>query len=172
MHKYGNTEEEYRLAAASSISIAEMCRKLGIKPVGSNYKTVKKKIYEYRIDTSHFLGQASNLGKKIVYSPTTNKVIKERLIESRGHSCESCKLSIWMDLPITLELEHIDGNNSNNEYGNLKLLCPNCHSQTPTWRRWKTKSLDGLTNKTRCPTCKNKKTYKAKMCHQCYVASK
>jgi DNA-directed RNA polymerase subunit M/transcription elongation factor TFIIS len=169
MHKYGNTEEEYRSAAAASKSIAEMCRLLGVRPVGSNYKTMKKKIHDYSIDVSHFLGQASNLGKKIVYSPTTNKVIKGRLVEIRGHECERCKLSEWLSVPITLELEHVDGDNSNNEHDNLKLLCPNCHSQTPTWRRWKTRSSDGLSDTTRCPVCKNKKNYRANVCKKCYI---
>lgn len=168
MHKYGNTEQEYRDAAASSISIAEMCRKLGIKPVGSNYKTVKKKIYEYGIDTSHFLGQAHNLGKELIYSPTTNKKIKERLVSQRGHRCQDCKLSEWRGKEITLELEHVDGNNSNNDYDNLRLLCPNCHSLTPTWRRWKKKSPDGLTETTRCPSCNKKKNYRAKVCANCH----
>lgn len=48
--------------------------------------------------------------------------------------CECCGLNTWLDKPITLELEHIDGNNRNNVIENLKLLCPNCHSMTSTWR--------------------------------------
>lgn len=69
---------------------------------------------------------------------------KSALISERGHLCECCKLSTWLGEPITLELEHIDANNKNNNKENLKLLCPNCHSQTPTWKRgnysgWKRK---------------------------------
>ena len=64
---------------------------------------------------------------------------KQVLISKRGHVCESCGNKEWMGLPITLELEHTDGNTYNNDESNLKLLCPNCHSQTPTWRRKKTK---------------------------------
>lgn len=56
------------------------------------------------------------------------------LIKERGHQCESCSLSEWMNNPIPLELEHIDGNNKNNTKENLKLLCPNCHSLTKTYR--------------------------------------
>lgn len=59
------------------------------------------------------------------------------LIEERGHRCEMCKNETWNGKPITLELEHIDGDKKNNIKENLKLLCPNCHSQTPTWRRRK-----------------------------------
>jgi hypothetical protein len=59
------------------------------------------------------------------------------LIKERGHKCEMCNNTKWNGRPITLELEHIDGNKLNNVIDNLKLLCPNCHSQTPTWRRRK-----------------------------------
>ena len=136
-NKYGNTEEEYRQAVVSSTTIAEACRLLGIKPVGSNYHTLKKKISELELDTSHFVGQAHALGKRHTYSPKTNETRKRHLIQDRGHSCETCFNTSWNNLPITLELEHVDGDVNNNETTNLKLLCPNCHSQTPTWRRRK-----------------------------------
>jgi 5-methylcytosine-specific restriction endonuclease McrA len=57
---------------------------------------------------------------------------KTRLIVERGHTCEICKLTKWMNQPIPIELDHIDGNPDNNGRENLRLLCPNCHSQTPT----------------------------------------
>lgn len=56
---------------------------------------------------------------------------KVRLISERGHSCESCKLSTWLNQKIVLTLEHVDGNPDNNKKENLKLLCWNCHSLTP-----------------------------------------
>ena len=59
---------------------------------------------------------------------------KGSLIQERGHKCEKCLLTTWLEKPITLELEHIDGNNRNNVKSNLLLLCPNCHSYTATWR--------------------------------------
>ena len=62
---------------------------------------------------------------------------KLALIDERGHMCECCKNTSWMNKPITIELDHIDGDNKNNKKENLKLLCPNCHSQTTTWRRAK-----------------------------------
>jgi len=65
---------------------------------------------------------------------------KNVLITERGYKCECCKLSSWLDKPIVLELEHTDGDRKNNLKDNLKLLCPNCHSQTPTWRRGKRKN--------------------------------
>lgn len=81
-----------------------------------------------------------NLNKRFAEFGTPGKgQFKNALILERGHICENCKLSEWMGIPITIELEHIDGNTNNNTRENLKLLCPNCHSQTPTWRRRKNK---------------------------------
>lgn len=60
--------------------------------------------------------------------------LKSYLIEQRGHMCEICHHSNWMNQPITLELDHVDGNSENNYKSNLRLLCPNCHSQTPTFK--------------------------------------
>jgi hypothetical protein len=62
------------------------------------------------------------------------KWVKRYLIEQRGHACEICRLSTWLENDITLECDHIDGNHNNNVPLNLRLLCPNCHSQTPTYK--------------------------------------
>jgi len=56
------------------------------------------------------------------------------LIRERGHSCAVCKLGEWVGQPIPLELDHIDGNPDNNSEGNLRLICPNCHALTPTYK--------------------------------------
>jgi Zn finger protein HypA/HybF involved in hydrogenase expression len=68
--------------------------------------------------------------------------LKNRLI-SEGYKkskCEECGISeTWNGKFLTLELDHIDGNNRNNSLDNLKILCPNCHSQTPTFRGRKNK---------------------------------
>lgn len=53
--------------------------------------------------------------------------------ERDGYKCNCCNLTEWLGNPISLDLDHIDGNNKNNLPYNLRLLCPNCHRQTPTW---------------------------------------
>ncbi|MBT7930179.1 HNH endonuclease [Candidatus Peregrinibacteria bacterium] len=48
--------------------------------------------------------------------------------------CSSCELETWQGKEIVLEIDHIDGNSDNNSLDNLRLLCPNCHSQTKTYK--------------------------------------
>jgi len=65
----------------------------------------------------------------------TFKLAKRILSEGiKPHKCEECKLTKWLKQPIPLELDHIDGNPNNHKLKNLRLLCPNCHAQTPTYR--------------------------------------
>lgn len=63
-----------------------------------------------------------------------HRVIRDYLVEKFGHTCSRCKLSVWNEQPMPVELEHIDGNSENNTLRNCCLLCPNCHAQTPTYK--------------------------------------
>lgn len=63
-----------------------------------------------------------------------DRVRKRILLEERGHRCEVCGLTEWMGLPIPIELDHIDGSSDNNTAANLRLICPNCHAQTATYK--------------------------------------
>jgi len=62
--------------------------------------------------------------------------LKNRLIEEgiKKEICEVCHVSTWNDKPLKMELHHLDGNRFNHHIDNLKLLCPNCHSQTANFR--------------------------------------
>ncbi len=65
----------------------------------------------------------------------TNKIKKKILEENiKPHRCECCGLEKWLNQPIPLELHHIDGDRTHNELDNYKLLCPNCHSFTDSYR--------------------------------------
>lgn len=65
----------------------------------------------------------------------SNKVRKKLITEGyKEHKCESCGLTEWLNEPIPLELHHIDGNHMNNVLENYKLLCPNCHAKTDSYR--------------------------------------
>ena len=147
-HRY--IKEQLEETVKKSLSIAQVCRELGIVPIGGNYKTVKGKIAQWEIDTSHFTGQGWNVGKR--YKPfkkvipieeilvenslfstsaLRKKLIKEGLKECK---CESCGITEWLNKPISFELDHINGVNTDNRLINLRIMCPNCHSQTDTFR--------------------------------------
>jgi hypothetical protein len=66
----------------------------------------------------------------------SNSAIKRILIDhyNRGDNCELCGTKDWEGQPLTLELDHIDGDNFNNSLDNLRFICPNCHSQTTNFR--------------------------------------
>ena len=62
--------------------------------------------------------------------------LKHKLIQYRikEYKYERCKQTEWLEMPIPLELHHVDGNHSNNSLSNLEILCPNCHSLTHNHR--------------------------------------
>ena len=76
--------------------------------------------------------------EELLVSPSdkqSNK-LRRRLLHDgvKPPVCEQCSLEHWNGLPIPLELEHCDGDKRNNTIQNLRMLCPNCHAQTNTYR--------------------------------------
>lgn len=140
MKKYRNyTDKDIIEKAASVTSLGQLLLALNLKQAGGNYFNMQKNLLRLNINTDHWIQKGSNAGKQFKHFSTykTSKAVKSYLIKIRGHICESCQNSTWLSQPITLELEHIDGDRTNNCENNLKLLCPNCHSYTKTWRRRK-----------------------------------
>ena len=63
--------------------------------------------------------------------PDGSPALKKYLIEKFGEECSECgQASTWNNKPLVLQLDHIDGDSDNNYPKNLRLLCPNCHTQT------------------------------------------
>jgi hypothetical protein len=60
--------------------------------------------------------------------------IKSILFQDRENKCSCCNISEWNGKSIVLEVDHIDGNSENNRPENLRFICPNCHSQTDTYK--------------------------------------
>lgn len=152
--KVNYTKELLKEQVKDCYSFAELARRLGLKPEGSNPKTLKKKLIEFNVDFSHFTGQGWNVNLK--FKPRISKTLDEimtkdssyqpykllqRLINEgvRERKCECCGNKIWNGIPISLELHHIDGDRSNNTSKNVQILCPNCHAQTDNYRGKKNK---------------------------------
>lgn len=135
-------------------SFSELCKRLGLKPCGSNPKTLKKKMNEFGIDYSHFTGQSWNKNPENpvyirVYTKTLdiNSSLRSSHVKNmlfklgiKENKCEICGLSEWLGKPIKCELHHINGDPTDNRIENLQILCPNCHSQTDNFRNRKGKS--------------------------------
>lgn len=137
-----------------SYSYAEVLRKAGRKQGGGTQATLRKKIEEFQIDISHFTGQRwqdspnQDEHKKVrekydleevfrANSSVIQKVLRgyierHNLLE---YKCVNCGCDgHWQNGQIALEIDHIDGDNTNNEISNLRYLCPNCHALTETYR--------------------------------------
>lgn len=158
-NKYGNIEI-LKSVVASSISVAEVARKLGYKDSGGGAVAhLKKVILAHQLDTSHFKGQGWSIGKTALSNNSVAKMSRHkhrkwsdlfkkgsivhnytllrRLIfeKKRDYACNRCGISNWNGKPLRLHLEHINGDNTDNREENLEVLCPNCHSQTDTFCR-------------------------------------
>lgn len=167
------SKENLEPIVKESYSFAEVIRKLGLQPVGSTFKTVKKYISFYNINVDHFSGQNWRKGKKQTYVNKLEDILKDntnygshrllkRLVDEgiKSYECEKCHTYEWMGEKLTLELHHIDGNHYNNTLENLQILCPNCHSQTPKFRsrvkrvKEEPKRITLLINEEKeCPIC-------------------
>jgi len=138
------------LAVQQSYSYSDVLIKLEMPVRSGNFNTLKRKIEQYQINTSHFNPLLSDGNKNRIKNgpvlladilegkhPTysTNE-LRKRLIREhiKEHRCESCNNTKWMGQTIPLELNHRDGNSSNHVMINLELLCPNCHALTPTYK--------------------------------------
>lgn len=170
--KYTWDKKELEEAVKASISYSGVLRRLNIPIQGQNSSTLKKKIQEYNIDTSHFTFKSEipsksyievsmylNSDKQIGSSKLKKKLLKEGIKQNK---CEICGIDSWLGKPITLQLHHINGDHNDNSLENLQLLCPNCHSQTD--------NFCGSANTKQeyyCQECGNQVTRGAKYCTKC-----
>jgi hypothetical protein len=129
-------------------SFAELCRRLGLKPEGSNPKTLRRKMDEFGVDYSHFTGKAWNknpdnpvyrgkfLPKLCEHSSLSSANVKELVyrLGLKENKCEICGITEWLGKSIICELHHINGDSTDNRIENLQILCPNCYSQTDNFR--------------------------------------
>ncbi|MFJ7202846.1 HNH endonuclease [Streptomyces sp. NPDC098789] len=139
-------------AVAASESLAEALRHLGRPDAFAWRASLKNWIHEAGLDTSHFLGQAHQRGKPGFIAPRpasdilvrherdrrTRSVLIRRALHEVGvpDVCAQCGTSPeWRGRPMTLEVDHIDGDWKDDRRENLRLLCPNCHAVTSTWCR-------------------------------------
>jgi len=72
--------------------------------------------------------------KSLPTEQLSRRLRRKKVIEEQGCKCLICgQGEKWQGRNLALQLDHIDGNSRNNKRENLRVLCPNCHSQTLTW---------------------------------------
>ena len=105
------------------VSLWRRAKKIGLAWKNKNYRSVTTK----KLPTNEILE-----GKHPYYQTLKLKkrLIKEGIKENR---CEICNLTEWNNKSISMQLDHIDGNSHNHKLDNLRMTCPNCHSQTETY---------------------------------------
>ncbi|MET9691298.1 HNH endonuclease [Streptomyces sp. NPDC006514] len=146
-------EDALRAAVAAALSYADLMRTLGLQVDDVNHRRVRRLVARLGLDVSHFKrrGWATTQavpprrdladtilimlpeGASRVHRPRLHRALQEIGVP---YACEGCgNTGEWLGRPITLQIDHINGDWRDNHRGNLRYLCPNCHSLTDTWCR-------------------------------------
>ncbi|MFI1762114.1 HNH endonuclease [Streptomyces sp. NPDC020800] len=147
------TREILEPVVAVSASVNEVVRRLGLDSVGGHQANIARRIKAYGIDTSHFTSvvrtermrynQRRRTPEEIlvkdtsVHAPRIPSYRLKRAMQEMGaeECCALCGIPpVWLGEPLPLEVDHIDSDWRNNRIENLRLLCPNCHSTTDSYR--------------------------------------
>jgi len=152
------TKELLQPIVEVSLSWSQVIKALGLKLTGGNYRNIQMHVKFNNLDTSHFTGMLWSKGltqkdhpalkrsseqiripddKVFVLNghPLCSSKISKRLLNHYNwqYKCAVCGLTEWNNKLLSLDLDHINGNNRDNRFINLRFLCPNCHRQTDTW---------------------------------------
>lgn len=167
-------KEELEKLVIESSSLSEILRKQGKSISGSATKILKNKLDNYGI--SYLFLNEKEIGKQIPLEEVlvenrnyNSNTLKKRLIEARlkEDKCEICGCpNEWNGKTLTLQLDHINGNHSDNRLENLRVVCPNCHSQTETFGNKRTKKRNY------CIDCGKEISKKATRCQSCALKVK
>ncbi|WP_433231504.1 helix-turn-helix domain-containing protein [Micromonospora sp. CA-248260] len=150
MTRYRYTPEMLAQAAAQSRSIADVLRVLGVRFSGGSHAHISRQLKRLGIDTSHFTRRPGGGGRPSGRRTPSVQVLRPLPAGSRRvpgarlkaalrdigvpDECEGCGTNpVWQGRPLTLHVDHLSGDFLDNRPPNLRLLCPNCHSQTPTY---------------------------------------
>jgi hypothetical protein len=140
-------ENKLRQIVAECNTYRDVLHKFERNESGASYKTLHRRLNEWKIDTSHFLNRSElMIANQGIYSRKSNeeifnindvgrKTIKDRIIAENliEYKCKFCgQDENWHGKKISLILDHINGVNNDNHLENLRFLCPNCNATLET----------------------------------------
>ncbi len=134
------SKEELANIVKQCYCLKDVVRALGYKAEGGNNNwTVRKRLQEYGIDTSHFRQKSRILRTDeelfVENSKATQIVVRKRFKAGnyQPYQCSICdQKPFWNGQPLIMILDHINGNHSDHRLANLRWVCPNCNSQLKT----------------------------------------
>jgi predicted RNA-binding Zn-ribbon protein involved in translation (DUF1610 family) len=150
-------EDELRNLVQNSTSYADVLRGLGLEVNDTNHRRVRRAASRLHLDTSHFKRRCwarperpappTTAPRVLIVLPDqagrTNRTQLHRALTEVGepYECAECgNNGEWRGRPLTLQIDHINGDWRDNRRENLRYLCPNCHSLTETWCRQKARA--------------------------------
>lgn len=146
-------EGRFRNLCLTCDSIGSLLEELGVSKCSFNYRKAKFYADDLGVSLPIYVPKVVNnrTRRGINYDMAMELFVKGTNVAGQrlraymvkcfgiADRCVGCGTPpVWMGKPITLHVDHIDGNHSNNELSNLQIVCPNCHSQRPTSHRKKT----------------------------------
>ena len=135
------SDSELRAAVAAAGSLSGLIRILGLRVSGGSHRAFRRRLRELSLDVSHWTprvrSRSYTLADLLVVNGPAARRLKTRLIAANllPSLCSLCGICDWLGSALVLQLDHINGARWDNRLGNLRLLCPNCHSQTDTYCR-------------------------------------